>query len=101
LGFGQAVRELLGNQVQAHQLERIVLITHYGCAYYGQQLGQPPDEWPWCGGTLAEVRAAAGHSNVTITSGYLHVAVEEDKVGALFGCGASPHSKSYAGPLRL
>jgi integrase len=37
------------------------------------------------GRTLAEVRDAAGHSNVTITSGYLHVAVEEDGLGALFG----------------
>ena len=36
------------------------------------------------GRTLAEVRDAAGHSNVSITSGYLHVAVEEDGVGALF-----------------
>ena len=31
------------------------------------------------GRTLAEVRDAAGHSNVSITSGYLHVAVEGDK----------------------
>jgi hypothetical protein len=37
-----------------------------------------------CGRTLAEVRDAAEHSNVTITSGYLHVAVEESEVGALF-----------------
>jgi integrase len=37
------------------------------------------------GRTLAEVRDAAGHSNVTVTSGYLHVAVEDDDVGALFG----------------
>ena len=37
------------------------------------------------GRTLAEVRDAAGYSNVTITSGYLHVAVEEDSVGAIFG----------------
>jgi integrase len=35
--------------------------------------------------TLAEVRDAAGHANVTITSGYLHVAVEGSEVGALFG----------------
>jgi integrase len=34
--------------------------------------------------TLAEVRDAAGHSNVTITSGYLHVAVEGSEVGNLF-----------------
>jgi site-specific recombinase XerD len=33
------------------------------------------------GWTLAEVRDAAGHSNVTITSGYLHVAVEDGGVG--------------------
>ena len=37
------------------------------------------------GRTLAEVRDAVGHSNVSITSGYLHVAVDEDAVGALFG----------------
>jgi integrase len=36
------------------------------------------------GRTLAEVRDAVGHSNVTITSGYLHVAVEESEVGTLF-----------------
>lgn len=37
------------------------------------------------GRTLAEVRDAAGHSNVSITSGYLHVAVDdEDEVGCLF-----------------
>jgi hypothetical protein len=37
------------------------------------------------GRTLAEVRAAAGHSNVAITSGYLHVVVDEEEgVGELF-----------------
>jgi hypothetical protein len=34
---------------------------------------------------LAEVRDAAGHSNVTVTSRYPHVAVEDDGVGSLFG----------------
>jgi hypothetical protein len=33
---------------------------------------------------LAEVRAAAGHANVGITSAYLHVAVEDKVVGNLF-----------------
>jgi integrase len=37
------------------------------------------------GRTLAEVRDAAGHANVSITSGYLHVAVEDNGVGELFG----------------
>jgi integrase len=37
------------------------------------------------GRTLAEVRDAAGHANVSITSGYLHVAVDDDGVGDLFG----------------
>ena len=37
------------------------------------------------GRTLAEVRDAAGHANVSITSAYLHVAVEDDSVGNLFG----------------
>ena len=38
------------------------------------------------GRTLAEVRDAAGHSNVSITSTYLHVAVDDDRVGQLFRC---------------
>ena len=37
------------------------------------------------GRTLAEVRDAVGHSNVSITSGYLHVAVEDEGLGSLFG----------------
>jgi site-specific recombinase XerD len=37
------------------------------------------------GRTLAEVRDAAGHVNLTITSGYLHVAVEGSEMGELFG----------------
>src|SRR3954447_17508238 len=37
------------------------------------------------GRTLAEVRDAAGHTNVAVTSAYLHVAVnEDDVVGNLF-----------------
>jgi integrase len=37
------------------------------------------------GRTLAEVRDAAGHANVSITSGYLHVAVDEETaIGRLF-----------------
>ena len=37
------------------------------------------------GRTLAEIRDAAGHANVSITSAYLHVAVGDDGVGKLFG----------------
>jgi integrase len=37
------------------------------------------------GRTLAEVRDAVGHSNVSITSAYLHVIVDDDVVGQLFG----------------
>jgi integrase len=36
------------------------------------------------GRTLAEVRDAAGHANVTVTSGYLHAIVDDDLVGRLF-----------------
>src|SRR5262249_1224500 len=37
------------------------------------------------GRSLAEVRAAAGHTNVATTSAYLHVVVEDvDEVGSLF-----------------
>jgi integrase/recombinase XerD len=37
------------------------------------------------GRTLAEVRAAAGHANVAVTSGYLHIVVDDEQpVGNLF-----------------
>jgi hypothetical protein len=37
------------------------------------------------GRSLAEVRDSVGHANVSITSGYLHVAVEDEAaVGNLF-----------------
>ena len=32
-----------------------------------------------------EVREAAAHSDVSITSGYLHVAADDEDVGSLFG----------------
>jgi hypothetical protein len=40
----RAVRLQLDFLVRAHDLERIVLITHYGCAWYGHQLQRSPDE---------------------------------------------------------
>ncbi len=40
------------------------------------------------GRTLAEVRDAAGHTNVAITSCYLHVAIDDEAaVGQLFKVG--------------
>ena len=36
------------------------------------------------GRSLAEARDAAGHANVSITSAYLHVAVEDDGWGSCF-----------------
>src|SRR5258707_7361798 len=40
----QATRTQLDFLVQVHELERIVLITHYGCAFYRELLHQPADE---------------------------------------------------------
>lgn len=37
-------REELDFLVRAHELERIVLIAHYGCAFYARLLGAGPDE---------------------------------------------------------
>lgn len=34
--FSQTTREQLDFLVRVHELERIVLVTHYGCAYYGE-----------------------------------------------------------------
>jgi integrase len=45
------------------------------------------------GRTLAEVRDAAGHANVTITSGYLHVLVDDGSLGDLFAAQSLPSPK--------
>jgi integrase len=47
------------------------------------------------GRTLAEVRDAAGHANVSITNGYLHVAVDHEKTSVIHsdsGSGSRPIS---------
>jgi integrase len=39
------------------------------------------------GRSLAEVQAAAGHSNVAVTSAYLHIVVDDaEPIGNLFRC---------------
>lgn len=43
-GFLQAARLQVDFLVQAHGLERMVLITHFGCAYYGGRLKKLPEE---------------------------------------------------------
>ncbi len=40
----QAALDHLDFLVKVHELKRIVLITHYGCAAYAEQLHQEPDE---------------------------------------------------------
>jgi len=53
----RAARIQLDFLVEVHELERVVLITHYACAWYGHRLQRPPDE---CLTAQAEdVRAAA------------------------------------------
>jgi hypothetical protein len=42
--FAQAAGEQIDFLVNVHELERIVLITHYGCAEYGQRLQKTADE---------------------------------------------------------
>jgi len=44
LDFQQAACEQLDFLVRAHELRQIVLITHYGCAFYGHRLGRPARE---------------------------------------------------------
>jgi len=43
-GYCRGVWEQLDFLVSAHQLRRIVLIAHYGCAYYTELHGTEPDE---------------------------------------------------------
>src|SRR5438477_13122309 len=42
--LAQAAKVQLDFLVKAHELERIVLITHFGCAWYGQKLKLGPRE---------------------------------------------------------
>jgi hypothetical protein len=42
-GFCRGVWEQLDFLVRAHELRRVVLIAHYGCAYYADLLGEGPD----------------------------------------------------------
>ena len=42
-GLYQATRTQLDFLVRVHALERIVLITHFGCAFYRELLGQPAE----------------------------------------------------------
>ena len=39
----QATREQLDFLVRVHELERVILIAHYGCAFYRELLHQEPD----------------------------------------------------------
>jgi len=40
----RSARAQLDFLVRVHDLERIVLITHFGCAWYGQKLGRSAEE---------------------------------------------------------
>src|SRR5262245_42872684 len=42
--FAHAARDQLDFLIRVHELQRIVLITHYGCAVYGHRLQRSPDE---------------------------------------------------------
>jgi hypothetical protein len=42
--FAQTAHEQLDFLVKIHELDRIVLITHYACALYGQRLQRTPEE---------------------------------------------------------
>jgi len=44
LDWERAARSQLDFLVRVHELERLVLITHYGCAYYAERLKRGPKE---------------------------------------------------------
>jgi hypothetical protein len=69
-GAYYVAREQLDFLVQVHALERIVLITHYGCAFYTEMLKRSPLEvLPT---QLEEARAAA----TTLRSWFPGIVVE-------------------------
>lgn len=55
--LGRAAREQLEFLVRAHELDRIVLITHFGCAFYAERLKQ--DEQHCLPAQFEDVKKAA------------------------------------------
>jgi carbonic anhydrase-like protein len=53
----EAAQTQLDFLVRVHDLERFVLITHYGCAWYGDRLGRPAEDC--LSAQIADLRAAA------------------------------------------
>jgi hypothetical protein len=43
-GVLRVTRNQLDFLVQTHEIERVVLITHYGCAWYSQRVRRPAEE---------------------------------------------------------
>jgi hypothetical protein len=41
--LSQTTREQLGLLVRVHELEQIILISHYGCAFYAEMFGKDPE----------------------------------------------------------
>lgn len=78
----RAIANSLGHRTACKALGSLRLCSltiHYGCHTFTRHalVG---------GRTLAEARDAVGHGNVTITSGYLHAAIDDcDEIGRLFG----------------
>src|SRR3954466_517607 len=66
----QAARVQLDFLVKAHELEKIVLITHFGCAWYGQKLKRPAEE------CLAEQFKDVERAAATLSGWYSGLAVE-------------------------
>jgi hypothetical protein len=66
----QTAREQIDFLVKVHELEQVVLITHFGCAYYGQQLQKSPEAC--LPDQVQDVRAAAD----TLRSWYPNMRVQ-------------------------
>ena len=66
----QAARVQLDFLVKAHELEKIVLITHFGCAWYGQKLKQPAEN------CLAQQFKDVQRAAATLSGWYSSLAVE-------------------------
>jgi hypothetical protein len=69
-GLLEAARAQLDFLVRAHELQRAVLITHYGCAWYGYRLGLPSEKC--LPAQLGDLRAAAA----TLRTWYPELRVE-------------------------
>jgi hypothetical protein len=77
--FAHTAREQLDFLVQIHGLERIVLITHFGCAAYAQRLQKSAEECLWTQMDDLKLAASALHRSYSTIRIEAYVAMRQGR----------------------